>query len=82
MKFTTFKRKTSVTCLREDKEHAGKKHVTMTDEANGKVLVETHKDNDSEILSWFRMDKETFLSMVGSLWPEEVAIITEEDEDA
>lgn len=78
MKFKPYERKTSVTCLRTD-AFAGKKLATLSDETDGQVLFEIF-DTEGKIAHWCRMNKEDFFGMIGSLWPNEVAIIEDEDE--
>lgn len=83
MKFIPFKRKISVTCTHE--RQSDKKvvpFITITDEGD-KILLLVHNDDDATKNDyWMRVSKEKFLGMVGSLWPNEVAILTDEEDNA
>lgn len=82
MKYIPFRRKTTVTCTRErDSDKKVVPFVSLTDEGN-MIFVQVHNDDDSTSNRfWFRVSKESFLGMVGSLFPEEIAVMIE-DADA
>jgi len=82
MKIFSIPKKTKVDLHYTEKEDADKIFLSITDEADGRMLCEIYTATEQRYPAyWFRVSKERFFSALVSLWPDEVAVVTDVSED-